>query len=74
MVIHGVFRVDPSNTGDVNKDGSSDVPKLDQLVIHPTVFFNPNTGLLLRFGVSSTIENRDGGDIRALKNCGYVGI
>jgi len=56
------------NAFDVNKDGFSDVPKIQNLVIHPRLFFflSPKTKLAL--GFSSTYETRRGGDMQVLKN------
>lgn len=56
------------NPVDVNKDGFSDVPKIQSLVIHPRLFFFPTTKTKLAIGFSSTYEIRRGGDMEVLKD------
>ncbi len=53
---------------DVDKDGFSDVPELYNLVIHPRIFFYFNPKSTLAVGLSSIIENRQGGDMQVLKH------
>lgn len=48
---------------DVNKDGFSDVPKLNSLVIHPKLFFYPNHNSTVSIGWSGTFEKNKGGDM-----------
>ncbi|MBO9617800.1 MAG: TonB-dependent receptor [Niabella sp.] len=53
------------NPVDVNKDGFSDVPRLDNYNIHPRLFFYPkNTTVIL--GYSATMNNTKGGDMQVL--------
>ncbi|MFI5164577.1 MAG: TonB-dependent receptor domain-containing protein [Bacteroidia bacterium] len=56
------------NAVDVNKDGFSDVPQIQNFVVHPRFFYyiNPKTTLVI--GITSTFENRKGGDMQVLKN------
>lgn len=56
------------NPVDVNGDGFSDVPKIQNLVIHPRLFFYPSPKTKLALGFSSTYETRRGGDMEVLKN------
>ncbi|TAL58504.1 MAG: TonB-dependent receptor [Bacteroidetes bacterium] len=56
------------NAFDVNKDGFSDVPKIQNLIIHPRLLFYLDTKTTLAIGFSSTYETRRGGDMEALKN------
>lgn len=53
---------------DVNKDGFSDVPKVQNLVIHPRLFFFLSEKTKLAIGFSSTYETRRGGDMSVLDN------
>lgn len=54
------------NPVDVNKDGFSDVPKIQSLVIHPRLFFFPSEKTKLAIGFSSGYETRRGGDMEVL--------
>jgi len=56
------------NAFDVNKDGFSDVPKIQNFVIHPRLFFYLSPKTTLALGFSSTYETRRGGDMQVLKN------
>ncbi|MBI4931550.1 MAG: TonB-dependent receptor [Bacteroidetes bacterium] len=56
------------NAFDVNGDGFSDVPKIQNLVIHPRLFFYINPKTTLALGYSSTYETRRGGDMKVLAN------
>jgi len=56
------------NAFDVNKDGFSDAPKIQNLVIHPRLFFYISPKTKLALGFSSTYETRRGGDMQVLKN------
>lgn len=56
------------NAFDVNKDGFSDVPKIQNLVIHPRLFFYLEPKTKLALGFSSTYETRRGGDMKVLDN------
>lgn len=54
------------NPVDVNKDGFSDVPKLNSYNIHPRLFFYPkNTTIIL--GYNGNANNTKGGDMQVLK-------
>lgn len=53
---------------DVSKDGFSDVPKLNSIVLHPRIFIYPNDKTTLIAGYTGTIENRMGGDMEVLAN------
>ncbi len=48
---------------DVNKDGFSDVPMLDNIVVHPRLFYYPNDKTIITAGYTATLENRMGGDM-----------
>jgi len=48
---------------DVNKDGFSDTPELNSLVIHPKLFWYLDDNTLINAGYSVTVENRLGGDM-----------
>ena len=52
------------NAGDIDKDGLSDVPKVNSTVIHPKfiVYFSPKSTLTLNY--TGTFDKRQGGDIR----------
>ncbi len=54
--------------GDVNKDGFSDVAKLNALVLHPRLFFYPDEKTTLITGYTVSLENRNGGDMLVLDN------
>jgi len=53
---------------DVNKDGFSDVAKLEALVLHPRLFFYPDAKTTVITGYTATIEKRNGGDMIVLNN------
>lgn len=53
---------------DVNKDGFSDVAKLDALVLHPRLFFYPDTKTTIITGYTATVEKRNGGDMLVLQH------
>jgi outer membrane receptor for ferrienterochelin and colicins len=48
---------------DVNKDAYSDVPQTLSLLLHPQMFFYPDSKTRLRLGVVVNYENRLGGDM-----------
>ncbi len=48
---------------DVNKDGYSDVPQTLSLLLHPQMFFYPDSKTQIRLGVVVNYENRLGGDM-----------
>ncbi|MCC6289850.1 MAG: TonB-dependent receptor [Chitinophagaceae bacterium] len=51
---------------DVNKDGFSDAPDLNGLVIHPKLFFYPDSKTSITAGYTGTFEKRNGGDMKVL--------
>lgn len=51
---------------DVNKDGFSDVPKFQNVLIHPKFFFNFGKSTDLIIGYSYFNENRIGGDMNVI--------
>lgn len=53
---------------DVNKDGFSDVARLDAWVLHPRLFFYPDSKTTIITGYTATIEERNGGDMLVLAN------
>jgi iron complex outermembrane receptor protein/outer membrane receptor for ferrienterochelin and colicins len=54
------------NFSDVNKDGFSDVPKLNTFIIHPRLFLYPSEKTTIIAGYTGTFEKRTGGDIAVL--------
>ncbi|MCO4293331.1 TonB-dependent receptor [Solitalea sp. MAHUQ-68] len=56
------------NAADVNKDGFSDVPTLNSVVVHPRIFFYPNEKTKIIAGYTGTFENRLGGDMEVIGN------
>ena len=48
---------------DVNKDGFSDAPLLNSLVIHPRLFWYLDDKTVITTGFTNTLENRMGGDM-----------
>jgi outer membrane receptor for ferrienterochelin and colicin len=53
---------------DVNKDGFTDLPKIRQGTIAPTFFWYPNDSTTLRLGVNISTEDRNGGDLQAVRH------
>ena len=53
---------------DVNGDGFSDVPRVRNFVIHPNLFFNFDGNITLSVGLTSTFEERKGGDMDLFNN------
>lgn len=51
---------------DVNKDGFSDVPKTDAIIIHPKLFFYPSSKTNIALGYTGTFETRNGGDMQVI--------
>ncbi len=51
---------------DVNKDGFSDVAKLNALILHPRLFFYPDDKTTIITGYSIALENRNGGDMMVI--------
>lgn len=54
------------NFFDVNKDGFSDVPKLNTFIIHPRLFLYPSEKTTIITGYTGTFEKRSGGDVLVL--------
>jgi outer membrane receptor for ferrienterochelin and colicins len=48
---------------DVNKDGFSDVPKTNAIILHPRLFFYPTKNTTITLGNNTVFEKRIGGDI-----------
>ncbi|ANH82651.1 TonB-dependent receptor [Niabella ginsenosidivorans] len=55
------------NPVDVNKDGFSDVPRLNSSTIHPRLFFYPKNTIVI-VGYSGSFHNSKGGDMRVLED------
>jgi outer membrane receptor for ferrienterochelin and colicins len=53
---------------DVNKDGFTDVPSNSNIIVHPRFFFDLGTKTNLIVGLQGTIDNRMGGDLKAMEN------
>lgn len=53
---------------DVNKDGFSDVPKVNSLILHPRLFYYINKQSQLDAGYSFTYDNRTGGDMQVINS------
>lgn len=53
---------------DVNKNGFTDLPQFQQTTLYPKLFYYFNNSTDLLFGISSSFENRVGGDIFAIEN------
>ncbi len=53
---------------DVNKDGFSDLPLTETIVMHPVFYAYPNEKNTLSVGLNSTFEERRGGDMLVLRN------
>ncbi|MDD2798585.1 MAG: TonB-dependent receptor [Bacteroidales bacterium] len=51
---------------DVNNDGFSDAPELQNIVLHPKLFYYFDKNSTLALGINSLIENRKGGDMQVL--------
>ena len=56
------------NAVDVDKDGFSDIPQFSQTNLNPRFFYRFNTSASLMFGLSSFFEDRQGGEMDAIKN------
>ncbi|SHJ12058.1 outer membrane receptor for ferrienterochelin and colicins [Hymenobacter daecheongensis DSM 21074] len=52
---------------DVDGDGFTDVPRLRSLTVHPRLFFYPNRLGQLAVGYTGTVEDRQGGDQRVVR-------
>jgi iron complex outermembrane receptor protein len=53
---------------DVSKNGFSDLPQSQSLTINPTFYFYFNPTATLQFGLNGTLDQRKGGDMRAIYN------
>ena len=53
---------------DVNEDNFSELPKVRNIAVNPTFFYNFNESNKLRVGINSSFENRLGGDIVAIED------
>lgn len=53
---------------DVNKDGFSDLPQTETIVMHPVFYAYPNEKNVFSLGLNSTFEERRGGDMLVLRN------
>jgi outer membrane receptor for ferrienterochelin and colicins len=53
---------------DVNKDGFSDLPLTETVLLHPNFFVYPNEKTTISIGLNSTFEERKGGDMAATRN------
>lgn len=51
---------------DVNKDGFSDLPELNTLILHPRLFLYPDAKTTFTLGYTGTFEKRNGGDMQVL--------
>ncbi len=52
---------------DVNKDGFSDVPDINAVIVHPRLFFYPDNKTTIIAGYTAIFEKRNGGDMEVLK-------
>jgi len=50
---------------DINNDGFTDVPRVRQGTVAPTLFWYPDDSTTVRLGAAVSTENRSGGDLRA---------
>ncbi|MFZ4456054.1 MAG: TonB-dependent receptor [Bacteroidales bacterium] len=51
---------------DVNSDGFSDVPKLQNFVLHPKLFVYLDKNATFSAGLNSVVEDRNGGDMQVV--------
>jgi outer membrane receptor for ferrienterochelin and colicins len=52
---------------DINGDGFSDLPRVENAFIHPCFYFYPNEKNSISLGINSTYEDRKGGDMDILE-------
>ncbi len=52
---------------DINGDGFSDLPRVENAFIHPCFYFYPNEKNSISVGINSTYEDRKGGDMDILE-------
>jgi iron complex outermembrane receptor protein/outer membrane receptor for ferrienterochelin and colicins len=57
-----------SNAYDADKDDFTEVPKSDELTLHPKLFIYPDETLAITIGNSLTTGERIGGDIQVINN------
>jgi len=53
---------------DADKDGFTEVPKSNEITVHPKLFLYPNEQTTITIGNSFTTAARTGGDIQVIKN------
>jgi outer membrane receptor for ferrienterochelin and colicins len=53
---------------DVNEDHFTDIPKVQSISLSPSIFYYPNEKEQWKLSLNTTVENRIGGDIDAVKN------
>lgn len=53
---------------DRNHDEFSDLPLVENVILHPTFFIYPNEKTTMSIGLNSTFEERRGGDMYVLRN------
>lgn len=53
---------------DVDKDGFSDVPHINSMVVHPKLFYYPSDKTIISIGYEGAFDNRKGGDINVLND------
>lgn len=53
---------------DVDKDEFTEIPKSDELTIHPKLFYYPNESTTIQIGSSFSSAKRTGGDVQVIKN------
>lgn len=56
------------NPADINKDGFTDLPKVRQGTLAPTLFWYPGDSTTLRLGINVSTEDRTGGDLQAVEH------
>lgn len=53
---------------DVNKDGFSDLPNSNSVLVHPRLYYYPSANTVISVGYSGTVDQRKGGDMHVLNN------
>lgn len=56
------------NAKDISENNFTDIPKYDRAVVNPKLFYTPNKNNTIVAEISSSYENRLGGDIFAINN------
>lgn len=54
------------NAKDINKDGFSDVPEINSVVVHPKLFLYPSSNSTISLGWSGTFDKNLGGDMQVI--------